>query len=127
MSTFAASLVTLALIVALMSPVLWAAARPGTRAFQAAVAATLAVTAGVAVAQSGVLGPRMPDWVTEEAIRTDPDTKKVCAELVPALRQYGVLLEDPRPGRLVVDPELWQQLPPSVKDFATLCAERDGA
>jgi hypothetical protein len=127
MSSLVASLIALALVIALMSPVLWAAVRPRTRAFEAALAATLAVTGGVAVAQSGVLAPRLPAWVTEEAIRTDPDTEKVCKELMPALREYGVLLADPRPGRLVVDREIWQQLPPSVQDVATLCAENDGA
>lgn len=126
MSSFASSLIVLAVIFLLVSPVVWAAARPGPRALKTALLATLAVTGGVAVAQSGVLGPRMPSWVSEEAIRTAPDTSKICGELMPALRQYGALLEDPRPGRLVVNPELWQHLPPNVKDFATVCAAREG-
>ena len=118
MSATILSLLVYALVLAPLALVLW---RPAGTAAVATFYVVLIVA--ISVYQAGLLAPRESVPLPKSGGRGTL-AQGDCVRVLDLLRRADVIVNRDDPNRPVVNPTLWSQLPPPVRDATVACLER---
>lgn len=121
MTSVLAICIVIALFTVVAAGILYVAVS-GTGA-QTATLAGITILLGLSVYHTGGLGSADPAWAETAAAPQGELQSGRCGDLIELMRQGNVYRDEGR-NRVVVQPQLWAQLPQQVQTIATGCLEQ---